>query len=134
MRLSVRWSILAVAGLIVGSISSIGPAAPPKFADAAPDGKSEPKAYLNVKAKLTDDDPADPKIVGSVQKVHEIGFEAGKTYRIDMTSRDLDSFLRLEDPDGKTVAEDEGGDLQIRDTEQNTLDDLVRRLVSVFGP
>ena len=97
-------------------MSSTGPAAPPKFSDNVPDGKTEPKAYLDVKAKLTDDDSADPKIVGSVCKIHEIDLEAGKTYRIDMTSRKLDSYLRLEDPDGKTVDEDDdgGGDFNAR--------------------
>ncbi|HEX3313515.1 MAG TPA: TlpA disulfide reductase family protein, partial [Gemmataceae bacterium] len=116
MRLPLRWSLFVLAGLVVGLISSTGPAAPPKFSDNVPDGNTEPKAYLDVKAKLTDDDPADPKIVGSVHKIHEVALEAGKTYRIDMTSRKLDSYLRLEDPDGHTVAEDDdgGGDFNAR--------------------
>ena len=105
MRLSLRWTLL----VLVAVLPTFGPAAPPKFSDNVPDGKAEPKSHLDVKARLTDDDPADPKIVGSVHKVHEIDFEAGKTYRIDMTSRKLDSYLRLEDPDGKTVAEDDDG-------------------------
>ena len=54
--------------------------------------------------------------MSSFRKVHEIDLEAGKTYRIDMTSKALDSFLRLLDPDGKEVAEDDdsGGDFNAR--------------------
>jgi thiol-disulfide isomerase/thioredoxin len=109
MRLSLCWSTVILAGLMIGSVPLLGPAAPPKFSDNVPDAKAEPKARLDVRAKLADDDPADPKIVGSVRKLHDIDLEAGKIYRIDMTSRQLNSVIRLEDPDGKVVAEDEGG-------------------------
>ena len=34
--------------------------------------------------------------------------EAGRQYRIDMISREVDAFLRLEDPTGKEVAFDNG--------------------------
>src|SRR4051794_34042586 len=67
------------------------------------------KLLLDVKDKLTEDDPADAKQVGSYRKTHDIDLEAGKIYRIDMTSKDLDSYLRLEDPDEKIVAEDDDG-------------------------
>ena len=95
MRFSPRRSIVVLAGLLIGSVPLLGPAAPPKFSDNVPDGKAEPKARLELRGKLTDDDPADPKIVGSVRKIHEVDLEAGKIYRIDMTSRELNSFLRL---------------------------------------
>jgi thiol-disulfide isomerase/thioredoxin len=83
---------------------------------AQPDPKSKTgakpaakKAYLDVSDKLTEDDPADEKLVGSFHKAHDVDLEAGKTYRIDMTSTKLDSFLRLLDPDGKEVAFDDDG-------------------------
>jgi thiol-disulfide isomerase/thioredoxin len=109
MRLSIRGSIVLLAGLAIGFVPASGPAAPPKFSDNVPDGGDKTKPYLDLRGKLAESDDADPKIVGSVQKIHEIELEAGKTYRIDMTSRTLDSFLRLEDPNGKIVAEDDDG-------------------------
>ena len=42
-------------------------------------------------------------------KIHKIKLTAGKIYRIDMRSKDLDSFLILKDPDGKEVAVDDDG-------------------------
>jgi thiol-disulfide isomerase/thioredoxin len=84
----------------------------PAFAGDAP----AKKARLDVKDKLTEKDAADLKLIGSFRKVHEIDLEAGKVYRIDMTSDAIDSYLRLEDPDGKVVATDDdgGGDLNAR--------------------
>ena len=35
--------------------------------------------------------------------------EAGKTYQIDMTSAEIDSYLHLEDADGKLVGQDDDG-------------------------
>lgn len=42
-------------------------------------------------------------------KLFTVKLEAGKTYRIDHMSDDFDAFLFLEDPDGKTLAQDDDG-------------------------
>jgi S1-C subfamily serine protease len=42
-------------------------------------------------------------------KIHFMPMEAGKTYVISMNSAVIDSYLRLEDPTGKQVAEDDDG-------------------------
>src|SRR5262249_42938534 len=62
------------------------------------------KELLKVTDKLTNDDPADKLVTRSKCKVHTFKMEAGKGYKIDMQSTDFDTFLRLENPDGKQVA------------------------------
>ena len=39
------------------------------------------------------------------QQVVEMKFEAGRTYIIDMKSTELDGYLKLRDPSGKLIAE-----------------------------
>lgn len=58
--------------------------------------------------KLTADDPKDKFIKDSFAKTYKVKLEAEKTYRIDMISSELDSFLRLEDSVGKPVAVNRG--------------------------
>jgi thiol-disulfide isomerase/thioredoxin len=67
------------------------------------------KPLVREEGKIAEDDPKDKVVKKSGHKVHEIKLEAGKTYRIDMTSREIDSFLRLEKADGKQVALDDDG-------------------------
>lgn len=64
---------------------------------------------LRVDGKLTAADPKDKKGKGSHYKIHTVKLEEGTTYVIDMVSDDFDAFLRLEDRDGKQVAEDDDG-------------------------
>jgi len=76
----------------------------------AQDG-TDPKvtdAPLKVEGKLTNDDPKD-KLTKHPSKEHGYRMVKGTVYVIDMVSRDLDSFLRLENPDGKQVAFDDDG-------------------------
>ena len=74
------------------------------------------KEILKVAGKLTADDPADTEFKQSKQKVHTVKFDAGKLVRIDVSSDDFDTFLRLLDDDGKILAEDDdsGGGLNSR--------------------
>jgi hypothetical protein len=51
-----------------------------------------------LKATLTDQ---------QLEQVHEMKLEAGKTYVFDMKSTELDSYLKLHDPAGKLVAEND---------------------------
>ncbi|HZZ82261.1 MAG TPA: redoxin domain-containing protein [Gemmataceae bacterium] len=70
---------------------------------------------IEVKATLTKDDPKDAKRGGPSQS-HMVRLKKGKTYTIDMVSSEVDSFLRLHDPKGTELAEDDdsGGDLNSR--------------------
>jgi thiol-disulfide isomerase/thioredoxin len=57
--------------------------------------------------ELTNEDGKDAKRINSVCKTYSVKLMEGKTYQIDMKSKDVDSFLRLEDPAGQQVAEDD---------------------------
>src|SRR5258708_2808337 len=64
---------------------------------------------LKKQDKLTPEDPKDEVMKNSYAKTYTVKFEAGKTYRIDMTSKEVDSLLRLLNPEGKEVASDDDG-------------------------
>jgi hypothetical protein len=86
--------------------------APFPAAAAAGDKKGDAQG-LKVEDQITKDDPQDTVRMGSHRKVHTFKMTAGKTYVIDMITRDpgknFDPYLRLEDPDGKQVAQDDDG-------------------------
>ncbi len=56
--------------------------------------------------KLTADDPRDRRR-NAASKVYTVKLKAGKVYQIDMMSRAFDSYLFLEDPKGRQLAEDD---------------------------
>ncbi len=68
---------------------------------------NETKPILTKEDKLSEDDPKDKVLRRSFAKRYPVKLEAGKAYRIDMTSKEIDSLLRLEDPSGKQVAIDD---------------------------
>jgi peroxiredoxin len=70
---------------------------------------------MRFEGKLTADDPKDPQRQGP-SKIHVVKLKDGKTYTIDMVSKQLDSYLRLEDSKGNQLDEDDdsGGDLNAR--------------------
>jgi hypothetical protein len=69
-----------------------------------------------VEAKLAGIDQTDAVQTHSVCKIYAIKLAKGKSYQIDMVSKDLDPFLRLEDSAGKELAKDDdsGGDRNAR--------------------
>jgi hypothetical protein len=69
-----------------------------------------------VEAKLTGTDAMDAAQTHSVCKIYAIKLAKGKSYVIDMMSKDVDSFLRLENSGGKELAKDDdsGGDQNAR--------------------
>jgi thiol-disulfide isomerase/thioredoxin len=109
------WPILLTcAGLL--ALCQVGSAQPGGAKKTTADKKdpvaketASKKALLDKTDELTDKDKFDTKMTDRYAKVYEVDFEAGKSYRIDMTSRKVDSFLRLEDPDGKEEAADDDG-------------------------
>jgi alkyl hydroperoxide reductase subunit AhpC len=76
-------------------------------------GKKEKE--FRVQDRLTDDDPKDKRRNGPC-KVHIVTMRKGITYQIDMSSRQFDSYLFLEDSSGKQLAfdDDSGGNLDAR--------------------
>ena len=58
---------------------------------------------------LSPDDGKDTKLTNSPRKIYPIKLSEGKTYEMNLKSKDFDSFLRLEDSSGKEVAEDDDG-------------------------
>jgi peroxiredoxin len=79
-------------------------------------GKDKDKdKNIEVKATLTKDDPKDQKRGGPSQ-AHAVRMKKGKVYTIDMVSSEVDSYLRLHDPKGTELAEDDdsGGNLNSR--------------------
>jgi hypothetical protein len=56
--------------------------------------------------QLTNADPKD-KNRNVPSKVYTVKLQAGKTYQIDMASKEVDSFLRLEDASGVQLAEND---------------------------
>jgi hypothetical protein len=76
----------------------------------------EPKrTEVVIEERLVAADPVD-RIRKVPAKSHLVDLQKGKTYRIDMTSNEIDSSLRLEDEAGNTLAQDEdsGGGLNAR--------------------
>lgn len=77
-----------------------------------------PKGGLSIDTKLDNTDPFDQ--LGSKQrfKLYSLKLEAGKTYTLDMSSNDFDSFLRLMDSRFKVLESDDdgGGNLDARIT------------------
>src|ERR1700733_11860303 len=94
-------AFLILAALSAGSIQAGG-------------GKEKEKDF-QAKGKLTANDPTDPMRGGPMQ-IHVVAMKAGKAYQIDMVSTELDSYLRLLDPKGNQLAEDDdsGGNLNAR--------------------
>src|SRR5262245_7699328 len=58
---------------------------------------------------LTAKEQKDKVRAGCYCKTYVFKMAEGKTYQLDMKSKEFDSYLRLEDPDGKQVAADDDG-------------------------
>jgi len=66
-------------------------------------------AMAAIDGKLIGLDAMDAVQTRSVCKIYSVQLAKGKSYQMDMTSKDLDSFLRLEDAAGKELAKDDDG-------------------------
>ena len=62
------------------------------------------EAPLNKSEELKADDEKDAKLTKSPRKVYKVKLAEGKTYQIDLKSKDFDAFLRVEDATGREVA------------------------------
>src|SRR5438552_2595808 len=59
---------------------------------------------LKIEGKLSEDDARDALLKKSPHRVHEYKMQKGKVYIIDLSSKDFDSFLRLENSKAKNLA------------------------------
>lgn len=71
---------------------------------------------IEINSKVDNTDGNDTVLKLSFAKLYTIKMEAKKRYQIDMASKTLDSYLRLEDATGKELAKDDdsGGGLNAR--------------------
>jgi hypothetical protein len=86
------------------------------------------KVVLRKEGELVDTDPTDREKTESYHHVHEFKLKAGRTYTFDLESDDFDPFLRLEDENRRTLAEDDDGAgyLNSRIVRRATADETVR--------
>jgi V8-like Glu-specific endopeptidase len=94
------------------------------------------KLIYQKKDRLTLDDPSSKLNNGANYKSYPVPLKAGGTYTFDLRSNQFDTFLRLEDPDGKKVAEDDdsGGDVNARIVYRALRDGEYRVIVTSFKP
>jgi hypothetical protein len=87
-----------------------------------------------VKSALKSDDEKD-KVQKQPCKVFAVDFKSGKTYKIDMVSKEIDSYLRLEDPSGKELAKDDdsGGLVNARINFHCPMDGAYKVICTTFG-
>ncbi len=103
-----RWSLaLLLAGVACLVLQAdVGAAAKKKKKD--PDKtKDVDGKELVINGELTDKDDKDKIRTGSYCKTYTFKMVEGITYQIDMKSKDIDSYLRLENPGGEQVAADD---------------------------
>jgi hypothetical protein len=72
-------------------------------------GAFGPDGVFVANDRLTNQDKADPHQPECRHKLYKLPFTAGKRYVIHMSSHEFDAYLRLEDPAGINVAEDDDG-------------------------
>lgn len=70
---------------------------------------SPPKGTKIIDGQLAATDPFDKVRKQMHHKVHKVEMKAAQVYVIDLQSNDFDSWLRIEDPTGKQLAQDDDG-------------------------
>ncbi len=89
---------------------------------------------LAIEAMLSKDDPLD-KVRHKRCRVYDVKLKMTAKYVIDMTSKQFDSFLRLEDAAGKQLAQDDdsGGNNNARIRFTPPADGVYRIYATSFG-
>ena len=90
---------------------------------------------VKIEGTITKDDPIDKRRMTPSQ-VHTVKMRAGQTYTIDMVSTEMDSYLFLDDAQGKQLAEDDdsGGNLNAQIVFNCTKDGDYKVVCTVFSP
>jgi hypothetical protein len=89
---------------------------------------------LSIEAVLSKDDPLD-KVRKKHCRTYDVEMSGGKTYIIDLISKQFDAFLRLEDAAGKKLAQDDdsGGGTNARIRFKAPSDGVYRIFATSFG-
>jgi thiol-disulfide isomerase/thioredoxin len=108
---------------------------PAGWAQAAGE-KGDKDKELKVSGELKNDDPFDKVREKSYCKTYKFKMTKDKKYQIDMKSKDVDSYLRLEDSGGKQLAfdDDGGGFPDARIVFTAPKDDTYVIICTTFGP
>ena len=110
-----RFFIIAASMLLVGMLLHAKPAPTPKKDEPKIEKKAAGFKPVEINDELNAGDPNDPKL-NNPSKKYAVKLAKGKTYVIDMVSKDFDAYLRLLDKNGKQLDEDDdgGGDTNAR--------------------
>ncbi len=92
--------ILSACGLVSGTPGRAGEAG------KGQEIKLEAGQRSRIESKITDDDP---QVNGKRAKLYRVRLDKGKSYQIDLQSKDFDAYLYLRDAQGKVLAEDDDG-------------------------
>ena len=111
-----HWSLALAVAAAAGLMLQANLGADDKKVNEPEKKKPEAGKNLIVNGELTEKDDKDKIRTQCYCKTYTYKMVKGRTYQIDMKSKDLDSYLRLENPKGKQVAEDDdsGDDLDAR--------------------
>jgi hypothetical protein len=88
-------------------VTTINGGATGKFNLAIKDASNS--MVLAVRDKIDQNDKNYAPAGGKKHKAYEVILEEGRTYQIDMTSGNFDSYLYFESPEGKVLAQDDDG-------------------------
>jgi hypothetical protein len=94
------------------------------------------KAGFELTHRLTDKDPRDRVRQQMFAKVFLVKMVKGKTYSVEMASRQFDAYLRIEDAAGKQLAEDDdsGGNLDALIVFRASESGVFRIITTSFAP
>jgi CHAT domain-containing protein/Tfp pilus assembly protein PilF len=101
-----------------------------------PGKRAADKPLLKLEGELTRNAPVDPVLKKGFHKVYPVKLAAGAYYQIDLVSKDFDAYLRLEDAEGRQLAEDDdsGGDLNARIVYRAEKSDSYRVIATTCDP
>lgn len=88
---------------------------------AAGQDKKEKDVLFGKAEHLTDKDGKDTKLKKSYARSYTVKLSQGKAYRIDLSSKDFDTFLRLEDAKGKEVGFNDDIDLSAKNLDSRLI-------------
>lgn len=90
---------------------------------------------MEISGELTAQDARDKVRTGAPCKLYSFPLAKDRTYVIDMIGEKFDSFLRLEDSEGKQLAQDDdsGGNLNARIQFKASKDDIFTVAVTSFN-
>jgi CHAT domain-containing protein/tetratricopeptide (TPR) repeat protein len=99
-----RTSLLWLAPLLVAATALAQPVPLP---DQPKRATPPPEKSLVIRGELKASDPLDRLRKQSYCRVHEVDLKAGRTYLVELRSPDFDTFLRVEDTQGRVLAEND---------------------------